>query len=89
MLEELTAKGLADLMATQAWRSMVDGNRRKAFDDMKADSRKAARETLGLVAAMKEAPRKKSALAVSSVDVTPSPPSRAMPALPPGFALER
>ncbi len=42
---QLTAKGLTDLMATQAWRSMDDGKQRKAFDDMKADSRKAARET--------------------------------------------
>ena len=76
-------------MATQAWRSMDDGKRRKAFDDMKADSRKAARETLGLIEKMKSAPRKKSALAVSSLAGTPSSPSSAMPALPPGFALER
>jgi hypothetical protein len=70
---------------------MDDGKRRSAFDDMKADSRKAARETLGLVAAMKNAPRKKSALVFSSGEVTASspPPPGAMPALPPGFALER
>ena len=40
---QLTAKGLVDLMATQAWRSMDDEKQRKAFD-MKADSRKAARD---------------------------------------------
>ena len=83
---QLTAKGLADLMATQAWRSMDDEKQRKAFDDMKADSRKAARETLGLIEKMKSAPRKKRARSASSVPAS-SPPG-AMPALPPGFALE-
>jgi len=57
-------------MATQAWRSMDDEKQRKAFDDMKADSRKAARETLGLIEKMKSAPRKKRARSASSV--TPS-----------------
>jgi hypothetical protein len=59
-------------MATQAWRSTDDGKRRKAFDDMKADSRKAARETLGLVAAMKKASRKQSPLVVPPLAVTRS-----------------
>ncbi len=66
---------------------MDDEKQRKAFDDMKADSRKAARETLGLIEKMKSAPRKKSARSASSVPAS-SPPG-AMPALPPGFALER
>ncbi len=68
---------------------MDDEKQRKAFDDMKADSRKAARETLGLIEKMKKAPRKKSARAVSSVANTSSSAPSTMPALPPGFALEQ
>ena len=67
----------------------IDDQQRKAFDDMKADSRKTARETLGLIAAMKKAPRKGKAPASpprgASAQMSPS----AVPPLPVGFELER
>ncbi len=62
---------------------MPDDKKRKTFDDMKADARKAAREQLGLVESMKRAPRRASALSRAAGRVR----DKAVPP-PPGFVIE-
>lgn len=74
-------------MASQAWRNMNDDKQRKVFDDLKSDSRKAAGETLGLIAKMKATPRKGRATIPRGASNSGS--SSAVPPLPVGFEPER
>ncbi len=86
---QLTAHGFEQLLATPAWRELGDEKRRKAFDDLKTESRKTAWETLGLIEKMKATPRRGRAPAAPPRDASAQLSPSAVPPLPVGFELER